>query len=205
MYATADALVEPDWRDRGLLDTAVVVGALRQRRGRRRRRPASRPRTATTSAARCSAPAAWPPWATAGAPAWCSPAPPVGWSTPPQRPGTAAPTPTSPSWRRSSRPSGRDAGPGHRRGRPRRAGDRAGRRRVGANRSPGAIAEVAVTGQSTPAAPTGWRSPPRWSSWTCRSWSGSGASTTLGFEVEIWDWTKKDIDALAAPGRPSPR
>ena len=37
MYATADALVEPDWRDRGLLDTAVVVGALRQRRGRHRR------------------------------------------------------------------------------------------------------------------------------------------------------------------------
>jgi myo-inositol 2-dehydrogenase / D-chiro-inositol 1-dehydrogenase len=25
VYATADALVEPDWRDRGLLDTAVVV------------------------------------------------------------------------------------------------------------------------------------------------------------------------------------
>ena len=22
----------------------------------------------------------------------------------------------------------------------------------------------------------------------------------LGFEVEIWDWTKKDVDALAATG-----
>ena len=27
----------------------------------------------------------------------------------------------------------------------------------------------------------------------------------MGFEVEIWDWTKKDISALVAPGRPSRR
>src|SRR5690349_5544886 len=38
VYATADALVEPDWRGRGLLDTAVVVvsfdnGGHRRRRG----------------------------------------------------------------------------------------------------------------------------------------------------------------------------
>ena len=34
VYATADALVEPDWRDRGLLDTALVVVQVRQRRHR---------------------------------------------------------------------------------------------------------------------------------------------------------------------------
>ena len=37
VYAIADALVEPDWRDRGLLDTAVVTVRVRQRRGRGRR------------------------------------------------------------------------------------------------------------------------------------------------------------------------
>ena len=49
--------------------------AVRQRRARAWPRPASRRPTATTCAARCSAPAAWRRWATAAAPAWSSPAP----------------------------------------------------------------------------------------------------------------------------------
>jgi predicted dehydrogenase len=58
VYTVADALVRPDFKDRGLLDTAVVT--VRFDTGRSPPpRPASRPSTATTSAARRSARPAW--------------------------------------------------------------------------------------------------------------------------------------------------
>ena len=153
MYAIADALVEPDWRDRGLLDTALVVGAVRQRRRRRRPRPASRPRTATTCAARCSARAAWPRWATGAAPAWRSPAP-AG-----RRSDTVRSDQELLRRRlrrraggvRRRRPRAGRRPPVDGRGRPGRAGDRAGRGRVGAGRPPGARSRrlAQVTGWST--------------------------------------------------------
>ena len=60
VYATADALVAPDFKESGLLDTAVVVitfdnGAIASPR------PASPPPTGTTSGARCSGRPAWSP------------------------------------------------------------------------------------------------------------------------------------------------
>jgi myo-inositol 2-dehydrogenase/D-chiro-inositol 1-dehydrogenase len=90
VYAIADALVEPDWRDRGLLDTAVVTvkfdnGAV-----------------ATTCAGRCSARAGWPPWATGAAPAWCSPGRSADLWTPPEAIRNSSPSRTWPSWLRSS-------------------------------------------------------------------------------------------------------
>ena len=41
---------------------------------------------------------------------------------------------------------------------------------------------------------------PRWSTSTCRSQNASGRLHEQGFAVEIWDWTKKDLPALAATG-----
>ena len=138
MYATADALVEPDWRDRGLLDTAVVASSSTTAPSGSPR-PASRRPTATTCAARCSARAAWPPWATGAAPAWCSPARPAVRPTPPAATRSCcagayvAELAAFVDAVRSGGPA-----PVGGRGRPGRAGDRAGRGRVGARRAPGA-------------------------------------------------------------------
>ena len=40
----------------------------------------------------------------------------------------------------------------------------------------------------------------RWSSRTCRSSIECGASTSMGFAVEIWSWHDKDLKALADTG-----
>ena len=44
------------------------------------------------------------------------------------------------------------------------------------------------------------RSAPRWSTSTCRSLERVKRIPERGLQVEIWDWTAKDIDALAATG-----
>ena len=139
MYATADALVEPDWRDRGLLDTAVVDGAVRQRRDRRRRgllRGRLRLRRARRGVRlrRHGHHGRRP-----RAPGWCSPARPVALVDTVRSDqelladAYVAELAAFVDAVRAGTP-----GPGDGRGRPRRAGDRAGRGRVGAGRAPGA-------------------------------------------------------------------
>ena len=85
-----------------------------------------------------------------------------------------------------------------RRGRPRGARRRAGLHRVGRRRD---ADRVARSREATTGDASRWPSAPRWSSSTCRSSSGYAGSTTLGFAVEIWDWTEQDLDELAATGR----
>ena len=57
-----------------------------------------------------------------------------------------------------------------------------------------------VEGRATHERVPAWLPRRRCCSSTCRSSSGSSGSTSLGFLVEIWDWTTKDIDALVATG-----
>ena len=195
VYATADALVEPDWRDRGLLDTAVVT--VRFDNG------------AVGTAEACFEAAygydvrgevfGSGGMATMGDGRRTGhgvlrrrrPARRDG----PRRPGTVRRRLHRGTGRVRRRRPHRHAGRGDRGGRPRRAGDRPGRRGIG--RAPGArcgIDEVAqVSGlrlavcarDGVPRAAVHRPGP---------------AHRRLGFEVEIWDWTTKDIDALAATG-----
>src|SRR4029453_13719442 len=167
------------------------------------RRPASRPPTATTFAVRSSAPVGWPRWATAAAPGWFSRARRAGPSRPSAATRSCWPARTWPSWPRSWTPSapghrcrsaGGGAAPGRRGGRPRRAGDPAGRRPVGADRPPGldrrgrkvSAFRLAVSAEMVfldlPFEQRVRR------------------VADLGFEVEIWDWTTKDIDAPTRTG-----
>ena len=195
VYATADALVEPAWRDRGLLDTAVVVvrfdnGAvgvaeacfeaaygydvrgevLRLRRhGHHGRRPAQRDGVLRR-----------------GRP---------GRRDRAQRPGAAGRRLRRRAGRLRRRRAARRTGGGGRRGRPGRAGHRAGRGRVGPRRPPGRGSTRWPSERRS-----GWRSAPRWCSWSCRSSSGSGASPTSGSRSRSGTGRRKDIDALAATG-----
>jgi myo-inositol 2-dehydrogenase/D-chiro-inositol 1-dehydrogenase len=101
VYAIADALVEPDWRDRGLLDTAVVT--VRFDNG------------AVGFAEACFeatygydvrgevfGSGGWPRWVTGAAPAWCFPDRAVGRWTPCAATRSCWPARTPPSWLRSS-------------------------------------------------------------------------------------------------------
>ena len=92
---------------------------------------------------------------------------------------------------------------GHRPRRAPRPGDRARLHRVGAVRRHGPCGRGQVTAVDDPRRlrRSGWPPAPRCCSATCRSSSGSRRSHDLGFQVEIWDWTTKDIDALVADGR----
>ena len=101
---------------------------LRQRRDRDRRGQLLRRCTATTSAARCSAPAAWSPPATARATDMTLLRPrPASTSTPPAATPTCCARPTPASSSRSPTPSRGTVAGGHRQRRPHRALDRAGR------------------------------------------------------------------------------
>ena len=195
VYATADALVEPAWRDRGLLDTAVVVvrfdngavgiaeacfeaaygydvrGEVFGSGGMATMGDGRTHRDGVLRRGR--------PDRRDGA----------------QRPGAAGRAPTSPSWPRSSTPSARGGtGRGGRRGRPGRAGDRPGRGRVGARRPPGADRGGGQVSDFRLA--------------VCAEMvfldlpfvERVRRIADLGFEVEIWDWTHKDIAALAGTG-----